>query len=210
MKTAPETLTVLEYNRLLGVLLDTSGTKRQKALSVRNYTMGLLMGDAGLRVGEVVRLLETDLIFGGEPVTNLCIRREISKNKKERLIPVGERLRHALKAMQSGWWWQCLEGSVTFAFYNDKSIRPLTTRQVERIIGNASYKAFGRRVHPHILRHTFASCLARVTDIRTVQEILGHKQVTSTQVYTHPNNDDKRKAIEAKSRYESEQNSQNS
>lgn len=210
MKTAPETLTVLEYNQLLDVLLDTTGTKRQKALSTRNYTMGLLMGDAGLRVGEVVRLLQSDLIFAGGPVFNLCIRREISKNKKERLIPVGERLTHALKAMQSGWWDRTNDSSRLFAFYNDKSYRPLTTRQVERIIGNASYKAFGRRVHPHILRHTFASCLARVTDIRTVQEILGHKQVTSTQVYTHPNSDDKRKAIKAKERLEAEQSSQNS
>lgn len=210
MKTAPETLTVMKYNQLLDALLDTSGTKRQRLLAQRNYTMGLLMGDAGLRVGEVVRLLQTDLIFGGEPVTNLCIRREISKNKKERLIPVGGRLRHALKAMQSGWWVKFHGHATLYAFYNDKSTRHLTTRQVERIIEKAAHEAFGRKVNPHILRHTFASCLARVTNIRVVQEILGHKQITSTQVYTHPNQDDAKKAIEARERLDSEQNSQNS
>ncbi|GAH69734.1 unnamed protein product, partial [marine sediment metagenome] len=49
--------------------------------------------------------------------------------------------------------------------------------------------------HPHMLRHTFASKLMRVTSMRTVQELLGHSSITSTQIYTHPNEDDKKKAI---------------
>lgn len=192
----PVTLSVDEYNRLLDVLLVDKGTYRQKQLGVRNYCMACLQGDAGLRVGEVVRLLKTDLIIANEPVTNLYIRREISKNKKERTIHLSLRIRHALQAMNTGWWSRSDEAAAIFAFCRDKSHRPITTRQVERIIGAAGQRAFGRWIHPHVLRHSFASRLARVTNIRVVQQALGHKQLSSTQIYTHPNSDDQKKAIE--------------
>jgi len=75
-------------------------------------------------------------------------------------------------------------------------MRPLTTRQVERIIRTAALKSIGRPVHPHVLRHTFASKLMSVCNERIVQELLGHQSITSTQIYTHPNEDDKKKAIQ--------------
>ncbi|GAH73030.1 unnamed protein product [marine sediment metagenome] len=56
--------------------------------------------------------------------------------------------------------------------------------------------SLGRPVHPHILRHTFASRLMRTTNARIVQELLGHQHLSTTQIYTHPNQDDLKKAIE--------------
>jgi len=75
--------------------------------------------------------------------------------------------------------------------------RCITTRQIENIVLAASMKSLGRPLNPHMLRHTFASKLLRVTNIRTVQILLGHSCITSTQIYTHPNEDDKKKAIDA-------------
>ncbi|GAH96402.1 unnamed protein product, partial [marine sediment metagenome] len=54
-----------------------------------------------------------------------------------------------------------------------------------------------REIHPHILRHTFATRLMSKTSMRVVQELLGHKNLSSTQIYTHPNNADLQEAIDS-------------
>lgn len=196
MSQTPETLTILEQHQLLDKLLVREGTERQLRLGMRNHTMALLMLDTGLRVGEVVKLLQSDLVLAGEPMLSLHIRAEISKTKTERTIPLSGRVRAAVKMMQKSWWTHPDQIGEIHAFWSIERWKGLTTRQVERIIENASKKAFGRKVNPHVLRHTFASKLMRVTDMRTVQDLLGHKQLSSTQVYTHPNSDDKKKAID--------------
>lgn len=210
MSKSPETLTVLECHQLLDKLLIKEGSERQFRLGIRNYTLALLMLDAGLRVGEVVKLLQSDLVLAGEPMLNLRIRAEISKTRTERIIPLSGRLRDSVKSMQEKWWPILLKSGMDIAFFNDKTGRPITTRQVERIIEKAAEKAFGRKVNPHVLRHTFASKLMRVTDMRTVQDMLGHKQLSSTQVYTHPNSDDKKKAIDRAACEELKETSQKS
>ncbi|GAH51596.1 unnamed protein product, partial [marine sediment metagenome] len=67
----------------------------------------------------------------------------------------------------------------------------------ERITRNAAMKSLGRPVHPHVLRHTFASRLMRTTNSRVVQELLGHQHMSTTQIYMHPNQEDKKKAIQS-------------
>lgn len=197
MSSTPKTLTNNETWKLLDQLLQGFGSRRKKKKAVRNYTMAVLMLDAGLRVGEVVQLNVTDLWFRDFPVTSVLVRAEIAKNHEERQIPVSERLSNALKNMNESYWCHLGASGQHRAFHNSNSLEPLTTRQVERIIRAAAMKALGRPIHPHVLRHTFASNLMRITDMRTVQELLGHKHITSTQVYTHPNEEDKKKAINA-------------
>lgn len=196
-RNSPETLTALEQHALLNALLVKEGTHRQFRLGVRNHCIALLMLDAGLRVGEVVKLRQSDLLLATEPLLNLLIRKEISKTKTERTIPLSDRLRSCFREMYSLWWKPHRSTVCLSAFYNDKTSQPLTTRQVERIIGSASSRVLGRSVNPHVLRHTFASKLMRLTNARVVQDLLGHKQLSSTQVYTHPNHDDRKKAIDA-------------
>ncbi len=192
----PKTLTTFEAQRLLMYLEKTYDTPRQKTKCIRNYTITLLMLDAGLRVGEVVQLQISDLMFNSVPVTSIIIRPEIAKNKTERIIPVSQRLSNALKKVNEYVWDERDRLGHTDPRYTQLLAWVLTTRQVERIIRAAAMKALGRPVHPHILRHTFATRLMRTTNARVVQELLGHKQMSSTQIYTHPNSEDLKKAID--------------
>ena len=94
------------------------------------------------------------------------------------------------------YWWAGSDDICEFYAFTTKNIdKPLSTRQVERIIRAAALKCLGRPVHPHALRHTFASRLMRKTNARIVQELLGHKNLSSTQIYTHPNGEDLKDAI---------------
>ena len=202
MSKSPKTLTTDECHRLLDTLRITDGTPTQVRRGIRNYTIALVMLDAGLRVSEVTGLDVTDLWFNNAPVTSVLVREEIAKNHQERIIAISTRLCEALKKMNESFWSSSPENVQHKAFTSGRSRKQLTRRQVHRIISSAAISALGRSVHPHILRHTFASKLMRVTNIRTVQELLGHKNITSTQIYTHPNEQDKHKAIENMDRNE--------
>lgn len=194
MKT-PKTLNDDECFRLLDHIMTGYANPLKRPKVIRNHTMALLMLDAGLRVGELTKLLVRDFIINNTIVTNLLITREIAKRHHERVIPLTERIRLNIKQMDQLIWRppHATPGPYAFVAYN-KSLR-ITTRQVERIIKRASIESIGRPIHPHVLRHTFASRLMRRTSMRVVQELLGHKNLSSTQIYTHPNNNDLTEAI---------------
>lgn len=196
MPTGPKTLTVTECHQLLDALLLREGTKKQFRKGVRNHLMALLMLDAGLRVGEVVRLKMIDLYFAGNPVTSIVIADRIAEKECERTVPTSSRLQAAIRTVYQRWWCGNSGPMESYAFFTRNWDKPLTTRQVERIIRAAALKCLGRPVHPHVLRHTFASRLMRKTNARIVQELLGHKNLSSTQIYTHPNGEDLKQAID--------------
>lgn len=154
------------------------------------------MLDAGLRVGELVRLRKYDLYFNDKPVNTLIVRKEIAKRQKERSVPLTARATAALldyyydPHLIENW------PTTQHVIADRPDGHALTTRTIERIIEAAAMIALGRPIHPHLLRHTYATKLMKVTDIRTVQELLGHKNVATTQIYTHVNSDDKRRAID--------------
>lgn len=194
---APKTLEPEDCEKLLTELKNEQGTERQRRLGIRNHCIALLMLDAGLRVGEVVKLTIGDLFFNSRPVTSIIIKANISKSGRERQIPVSERLSETLKNCGETIWSGILQFPQYEAFYCKGGYKEMTTRQVERIISSAAERALGRPVHPHVLRHTAGTRWMRVSNASTVQELLGHKHLSSTQVYTHPNEEDKRKAINA-------------
>ncbi|MBA7563307.1 Tyrosine recombinase XerC [subsurface metagenome] len=197
--TPPTTLETADCEKLLDVLRYNAGTANKTHKAVRNYCMALLMLDAGLRVGELVSLRFNDLFFNREPVRNIIIKPHMTKNKVEHSIPVSPQLSESLRVFFDIWWLNYESPEQKFAFTNVSTDRPITTRAVEKIICAAGWKALGHPVHPHVLRHTFASRLMRITNSSTVQQLLGHKYLSSTQVYCHPNEDDKRQAIESAS-----------
>lgn len=207
MQRTIKTLTYQETTLLLNELCAVESETDRTPKKIRNYTIALLMLDAGLRVGEVVGLQIRDLFFNGEPVLALTIRPEISKSKSERTLPLSDRLREALKFMIA----KLPNGGVLPGqrpvFYrgaqtcgstepNNLVYAPITTRQVQRIISKASSAAFGQSIHPHSLRHTFGTRLSKVVSIKGVQDALGHRQLSSTQVYVHPDAADLKKGID--------------
>jgi len=195
MSSAPKTLSITEQHQLLDALLEKNAQYKSFRKGIRNYLIGCLMLEAGLRVGEVVALKISHLYFNGKPVQSLVLTDDITKNHVERIVPISTRLHQALEQYFKADPDAPLHCPSFYVFPRPDWDGSLTTRQVERVIRKAGMRALGRPIHPHMLRHTFATKLMRVTDMRTVQELLGHCKITSTEIYTHPNEDDKKKAI---------------
>ena len=192
---SPKTLTNEDVDSILKHTLDLRESGEAWKKAVRNYVMIVLMLDTGLRVGEMVQLKIADLYFQVIPVKTLVIRAVIAKNKRERTVPMSTRAYDALKLFHTEFNYLFASTERYYAFAFGNFLKPMSTRQVERIVRKIAMGAIGRPVHPHVFRHTFATRLMRVTDSRTVQELLGHKHITSTQIYTHPDENDKLKAI---------------
>ena len=175
-KKLPHFLTVEDIRRLLAAPSGHSPFGR------RDRAMLETLYSAGLRVSELcgLNLPDADLSDGV-----LIIR---GKGKRERLALLGEQ---AVGAFQT-WLADRKEllasvGAVSEAVFLNKSGGRLTTRSVGRLLAGHLRKAgLDPRTTPHTLRHSFAThLLDNGADIRGVQELLGHKSLTTTQVYTH-------------------------
>jgi integrase/recombinase XerC len=147
-------------------LIDAAGNARDRALLETLY-------GGGLRVSEAVGLDREDLDLARG------LARVRGKGRKERLAPLGGSAARAL-AEHLG---SRARGPV---FANGKGGR-LTTRSVHRLLRACALKAgVDPRATPHTLRHSFAThLLDRGADLREVQELLGHKNIATTQIYTH-------------------------
>ena len=148
-------------------------------VAIRDRAMFELMYSSGLRLAELVSLdlNDLDLREGSVRVTG--------KGAKTRVLPVG---RQALEALEE---WLELRGGLadidqTAVFVSQRGGR-LSPRSVQaRLSSLALRQGLGRKVHPHMLRHSFAShVLESSGDLRAVQELLGHADISTTQVYTH-------------------------
>lgn len=190
------TLTSADSNALLMSLLVRTGSETKMRNGVRNYCMAVLMLDAGLRVGELVKLRVEQLYFAGSPAGALTLEESQTKTKQQRTVPLTIRCHNAIVTMQNKWWFGPTGHHHFYAFRQGAGANPLTTRQVQRIIGAAARKSLGQGIHPHILRHTFATRLMTKCPMRVVQQLLGHAKLSSTQIYTHPNSTDLQTAIE--------------
>lgn len=190
------TLTISECETLLQYLRCEEGSQKQNLKGLRNQTMALLMLDSGLRCGELKKLKVSDLLFNGKPVSSLVVRPEIAKGHRQRTLPLTNRVRNNLFKMDETWWNTADRYNNHYAFYDRHGSQPITRRQIERIIKQASLISIGRPVHPHLLRHTFGTKLMRLASSRVAQELLGHKNLTSTQIYQHPNHDDLKSVVD--------------
>lgn len=197
MSKAMQILDAEESSRLINWILVGREKYLPGKINTRDALIVLLMLDAGLRVGEVVQLKVHDLFFGDHPVQTLIVRKNIAKRGVERLIPMSERLQETTRVMYNHHHHWRTAKCTDFAFCRAQFTKHLTVRCVQLMIKSASHHALGRHIHPHILRHTFATRLMQKTSIRVVQKLLGHASLSSTQIYTHPNSSDLTEAIKA-------------
>jgi integrase/recombinase XerC len=161
-------------------LLDAAGG--DKPLERRNLALLELLYAAGLRVSELVSLDWQDLDLEGR------VLRVIGKGGKERMVPFGVPAANALRHWLEVWdeIRDAEPGVEEPVFLNYRGDR-LGDRSVRRIIDRCVEKAaVASGVHPHTLRHTFATHLLEGgADLRAIQELLGHSSLSTTQRYTH-------------------------
>jgi integrase/recombinase XerC len=171
-RTLPKALDVDRMGNLLSL-------QEQDTLSRRDRAIMELMYSSGLRLSELVglNLADLDLREGLVEVHG--------KGRKRRIVPVGHAARESVRA-----WLQAraaLSGPDETALFVTQRGDRLSLRAVQmRIRKWAVARGVGTHVHPHMLRHSFASHLLESSgDLRAVQELLGHADIRTTQVYTH-------------------------
>jgi integrase/recombinase XerC len=171
-KRLPKALSPDETHRLLDIDADTVLTIRDKAIYELFYS-------SGLRLSELTALAPSDVdhVEGTVRVTG--------KGSKTRIVPVGA---YALKALSE---WLAsralIQGHDPLALFVNRTGQRLSARSVQQRLKTLALKqGVTTSVHPHVLRHSFAShVLQSSSDLRAVQEMLGHASISTTQVYTH-------------------------
>ena len=173
----PHVLTSDEVGRLL------NAPSHRNPAGIRDRAILETLYSAGLRVSELVGLCDGDLDFDEQ------ITRVRGKGRKERISPLGSYAIRAIREYESVRARHAKEASLGrgAAVFVNRFGNRLTTRSVGRMLEKYIAKSqLDGRTSPHTLRHSFAThLLDRGADIRSVQELLGHKSLATTQIYTH-------------------------
>ena len=165
----PQVLDVDESAALVEIPADTPDAVQDRAMLELFYS-------SGLRLAELTGLAWRDLDLAEGLV------RVLGKGSKTRVVPIGAKAREALDALRAQ------DGpaphDVVFRGRNGRAISPATVRR--RLKAWAKSQGVWKRVYPHLLRHSFASHMLESSgDLRAVQEMLGHADISTTQIYTH-------------------------
>lgn len=173
-KTLPQALSIEQTNKLVEIADDD-------ILSQRDHAILELFYSSGLRLSELVGLNLDQLDFSEGTVT------VTGKGNKTRIVPLGSQAKHAIEN------WLALRQQLLIRNPNEKAV--FVSKQGRRISGrNIQYRmkewsikqGINSSVHPHMLRHSFATHVLQSSgDLRAVQEMLGHANISTTQVYTH-------------------------
>jgi integrase/recombinase XerD len=154
-------------------------SKRSEALALRDQAMLELLYAGGVRVSEVAnaRLEDLKLDMG-----YILVR---GKGDKERMVPLGAPAQQALQLYIRDGRGVLAKQRLTPLLFIGSGARGITRKRIWQLVGNASL-ASGRHASPHMLRHSCATHMVENgADLRTVQTILGHADISTTQVYTH-------------------------
>lgn len=174
-KKVPEVLTTLEIEAIL------AASKGSDWQSIRDNAILELFYASGMRVSELINLKIESL--------NLEIGyvRCMGKGSKERIIPVGKRAREAVKKYLDKVRSKLIKDKITLILFLSRLGKKISRQSVWKIIKFYARKAnIKKEIKPHTLRHSFAThLLEHGADLRSVQEMLGHADISTTQIYTH-------------------------
>ena len=171
----PSFLTIEEVERLL------EAPDLSKPEGLRDRAIMELLYASGLRVSELVNLNLEQVNLDTNEI------RALGKGAKERMVLIGKPAAEALSTYLSQGRPELSGKKLSSALLLNRYGERLAKRRVQRILGKyANIAGIDKRVHPHLLRHTFAThLLDGGADLRVVQELLGHADLSSTQIYTH-------------------------
>ncbi len=177
MKRLPQAVDVDRISRLLDAPISDESADR--ALIARDRAILELFYSSGLRLSELVGLNLTDVDLSDQTV------RVLGKGNRQRIVPLGRKAADAFRAWlgeRQAW----VADSEPAAFVS-RSGRRLGARAVQLRVGAwARRQGLDVHMHPHLFRHSFASHLLESShDLRGVQEMLGHANISTTQIYTH-------------------------
>ena len=172
-KKLPDILTIDEINRILDIKITDN-------YSIRNKAMLELIYATGLRVSELVNLKTYDV----DTTDNIV--RTMGKGSKERIIPIGEYATDALNSYLSIRDTFLKKEINDYLFLNNHG-KKMTRQGFYKIIKRlARENNIKKDISPHTLRHSFAThMINNGADLRTIQELLGHSDISTTQIYTH-------------------------
>ena len=178
-RALPKVLSIAEVGKLLTTAeteANATGSDAQQAAALRLYVLLELLYATGMRVSELVSLRRAAVMRDASFITVL------GKGNKERIVPVNDRARDAiktyLKTLEPGPFLFPASGVDGFLS------RQVFARDLKGLAARAGISS--ARVAPHVLRHAFAShLLANGADLRVVQMLLGHADISTTQIYTH-------------------------
>jgi integrase/recombinase XerD len=175
-KNLPKYLTVDEFDNLI------SAINLSKPEEYRNKAIIELIYSAGLRVSELINLKLSDINLS-EGFIKIS-----GKGEKERIVPIGRQAINLLREYIEKARLHFDKKNIDYLFLNFRGEK-LTRVSIWKIIKFYSIKAgIKKDISPHTLRHTFAThLLNNGSDLRTVQELLGHSSISTTQIYTHLN-----------------------
>ena len=173
IKKIPETLSVSEIDNLLDIALITK-------FDYRNKAMLELMYSTGLRVSEVINLTTRDIDLEN------CVVRCFGKGSKERIVPINDYVIFYLNEyldFRSSF----MKNTINDYLFLNNHGNKLTRQGFEMILNKIlKHKNINKKVTPHMLRHSFAThMLNNGADLRSIQLLLGHSDITTTKIYTH-------------------------
>ena len=178
-KVLPKSLSRDEVEATLGASQPRNQTARAQALAIRDRAMLELLYAGGVRVSEVAnaRLEDLKLEMG-----YILVR---GKGDKERMVPIGTPAQQSLQSYLKNSRGVLAKRRSSPLLFLGTGARRLTRQRVWQLVGKASV-ASGRHASPHMLRHSCATHMVENgADLRTVQTILGHSDISTTQIYTH-------------------------
>ncbi|HEY6352469.1 MAG TPA: site-specific tyrosine recombinase XerD [Candidatus Angelobacter sp.] len=177
-KILPKSLSMSEIYTILKALDQHGDTKLSQAIAHRDRAMLEVLYAAGLRVSELINLKLEDLKL---EMGHALVR---GKGDKERIVPLGRAAQEAIRTYLTDARGILLNGRISATLFVRRGGRAITRQRVWQMVKAAS--ASTRHASPHTLRHSCATHMVEHgADLRTVQTILGHADISTSQVYTH-------------------------